>query len=465
MSQHFLDYFFYPRSIAVIGASNNKYTLNFNLFNNLVKHKFSGRIYPVNPNSEYVRGIKAYDSISSIDDDIDLVVTSVPARRTLPVIKECIAKQVKAIVLVSGGFSEIGSEGRKIQDTISAVVKESGIRVIGPNTLSPVNCSNVLVISFHYIEKLLSSSVSFIFQSGMYDPRINWLFGEFRLGINKLIDLGNKMDINEVDALEYLSSDKETKVIAMHLETIRGDSKKFLQVIKEATRKKPVIVMKTGRTGAGARAAASHTGSIITENDDVFDMAMKQSGAIRVYSLQEFLDVAKAFDYLDFTSENRCAIGAMSGGECVLAADMCQKQGLHIAELDEKTQNRLKAIFPPWQIPTNPMDLGVCYQFHGLRKSHEIYLESIADETNVDCMLVQLGMIPLSQPVESMCSPFLKVRRSGKNIVLWVIGNRESNKTVIELESNRIPVYPSLERALRALSAISRYSRIKESSR
>ena len=464
MNRHFLDYFFYPRSIAVVGASNNKSTLNYNLFNNLVKHSFPGRLYPVHPSAEYVSGVKAYTSISAIDDDIDLVVSSVPADKTFDIVTECIAKHVKVIVLVSGGFSEIGADGGKIQDAIAKLLQNSGIRAIGPNTLSPVNCSNRLIVSFHAIEELLTGSVSFIFQSGMYDPRINWLFSGFHLGMNKLIDLGNKMDVNEVDALEYLCSDEDTKVIAMHLETIRGDSKEFRRVMAEATRKKPVIVLKAGRTLSGAKAAASHTGSIIKEDDTVMDSVLRQTGAIRTHNLEEFLDIAKAFDYLDAAKGSRCSIASMSGGEGVLAADMCQQEGLSVAELENGIRDKFKAIYPPWDIPANPLDLGVCYQFHGLQKSHSVYLKSIADDSNVDCVLVQLGIIPSSYSVESMCDPFLVVKRNGKNIVLWVIGSRETNEIVSNLELNKIPVFPSLARAVKALSVVSRYERIKTSS-
>jgi acetyltransferase len=297
----------------------------------------------------------------------------------------------------------------------------------------------------------------------MYDPRINWLFGEFHLGINKLIDLGNKMDINEVDALEYLYSDEGTRVIAMHLETIRGDSRKFLEIIREATRKKPVIVLKTGQTSAGARAAASHTGSIIKENDTVLDTALKQSGAIRVYSLEEFLDVAKAFAYLDFTKGNSCAICSMSGGEGVLAADKCQQQGLLIAELEETTRDKLRDIFPIWEIPTNPIDLGVCYQFHGFQKCFTTYLNSTANDENVDCLLIQVPFQPATYSVKSVSEPFLEARGIGKNIVLWAVGSSEESKKVLrKLEMNNIPVYPSLERAVKALSSVCLYKRINE---
>ena len=285
---HFLDSFFHPENVAIVGASRNVDSQNFNLVANLKKLKFPREIYPVNPGTEEILGLKAYPDLRSIEEDIDLVIIAVPASKTLDIIRDCIAKRVKGVVIVAGGFSESGGEGRKAQDEMLSLLRENGIRAIGPNALSPINTQENLLIDLCSAEKLLKGRLSFIFQSGLYDNRFEWLFSDFNLYLNKLIDLGNKMDINEVDALEYLAQDQETKVIAMHLESIAGDARAFMRLLKEISKEKPVIVLKSGRTAAGARAASSHTGAIIKSSDAIFDVALKQSGAIRVQGLDEF---------------------------------------------------------------------------------------------------------------------------------------------------------------------------------
>lgn len=463
-SKHFLDSFFNPSSIAVIGASKNPSLFTFNVFNNLVKLGYQGRLYPVNPGAGEIAGIRAYTSLRDIEDDVELVVSVVSAGKTLDIMKECVEKGVKGIVLVSGGFSEIGERGIKMQDEIARILKQNGIRAIGPNTLSPVNFHNKLVVSFFPVEKIRVGTVSFIFQSGMYDLRLSWLFENFHLGVSKIIDLGNKMDVNEVDALEYLSQDKDTKTIGIHLETIRGDSKKFVQLLKNTSRRKPTVVLKTGRTEAGANAAASHTGSIVKGSDVVFDIALKQAGVIRAQDLDEFFDFVKAFDFLDLPSGNRCIIGSVSGGEGVLATDLCQQEGFLIAKPSVATVNKIKAIFPPWEIPVNPLDIGVCFQFHDPAEPFVIFFEAMADDPDVDCLVVQLPQIrylfaDVSMfPVDEFCKPFLQAKDKGMTIVTWAVSaNRPDDPLVAYLESHNIPVYPSASRAIKALGAVCRY--------
>lgn len=456
--QHFLDLFFNPRNIAIVGASRNPLAFNFNLVGNLVKLGFSGEIYPVNPNADEILGIKAYPSLKDIEGDIDLVVSAIPARLTLDITKECVEKKVKGVVLVSGGFSEIGEQGGRMQDEIAYLLKQNGIRAIGPNALSPINSLNNLVVSFHPVEKLRRGSLSFIFQSGMYEPRLNWILSDFHLGISKLIDLGNKMDINEVDALEYLAEDPDTKVIAIHLENVKGDGRKFMQLLKNTSRKKPIVVLKSGRTAAGAKAAASHTGSIVKESDAVFDAALRQAGVIRAQNLEDFFDFAKAFEFLSLPRNNRIVVATLPGGEGVIATDICQQDGLSMAKLSQITFDKVKAVFPPWEIPLNPFDLGVCLQFHQFNEVYDVFLESMLDDENVDCLAVQLPPTGSLFESEEFCKPFLLAKGSGKPIVVWwPVMNGSVQAAVEKLELNGVPVYPSAARAIKALSVVYKY--------
>ena len=464
---HFLDLFFYPSSIAVVGASKNPFSLNFNLLSNLVRLGYPGRIYPVNPNADEILGLKAYPNLNEINDEVDLVITAVPAVKTLDVIKDCVQKKVKGVVLVSGGFSEIGVQGMRQQDEIAQLLKKGGIRAIGPNTLSPINYAHNMVISFYPVEKVKGGTTSFIFQSGMYDLRLSWLFDDFRLGISKIIDLGNKMDINEVDALEYLAGDESTKVICIHLETIKGDGKKFVRFLRDVPKKKPVVVLKTGRTEAGVKAAASHTGSIVRGSDTVFDSVLKQTGISRAQNLDEFFDFAKAFEFLNPPRGNKCVIASISGGEGVLAADICQQEGFAIVNPAQETVTQLKRIFPPWEIPVNPLDIGVSMQFHQFGEPFAVFVEAMSNDASVDCLVVQLPNIKylfpdLSLfPVEEFCKPFWQAKEKGKVVVTWAVSANKSDDPLAEcLESHRIPVYPSVSRAVKALAAVYRYKTI-----
>jgi acyl-CoA synthetase (NDP forming) len=459
--QHFLDIFFNPNNIAVVGATKNPQKMNFHLVRNLVNLKFPGRIYPVNPNADEILGLKAYPSLESIEDDVDLVVTAVPAVATMGVIEDCVRKAVKGVVIVSGGFSEIGWEGRGVQDEMHRLLRERGIRAVGPNSLSPINTSNNLAIGFGPIERLKRGGVSFIFQSGLYNPRLDWIFSEFNLGISKLADLGNKMDINEVDTLEYLAEDPDTKVIAMHLESVAGDGKRLMQLIEDTTREKPVVVIKSGRTPAGAEAASSHTGAMMGASDAVFDVMLRQSGAIRAQGLEEFFDFAKAFDFFPPLRGNRIAVAALSGGEGVIATDWCCREGLSIAKMSPETVDKLQAVSPPWGIPSNPFDLGVSMQFHPMDEVLKVFFESMADDPNVDCIALQLEMIGtlLLAGIDEFPSLLSILREKGKPFTIWMVGRNPQERELVEkLESNHIPVYTSSERAAKAFSALYRYN-------
>ena len=337
---HFLDGFFRPQSVAVVGATNNPFKINYRLIQNLVESGFLGKIFPINPASEEIFGIKAFRQLQDVPDKIDLVVTAVPATKTMDVVRQCHALRIKRLVIVTGGFSEGGEDGLTLHRKIASLVKTEGIRTLGPNTLSPVNTANSLVISYNHVKSMKRGNVSLAFQSGFYEPRINWLFSNF--GVNKILDMGNKMDINEVDALEYFALDPDTEVIGMHMESMQGNGRDFFQLLRNTSAKKPIIILKSGRTTAGSHAAASHTGSLARENDVIFDGMIKQTAAIRARDWQEFFDLVKAFSYLSPLKGDGLAIITMSGGEGVMATDACELNGLRLARLSPSTYREIE---------------------------------------------------------------------------------------------------------------------------
>jgi acyl-CoA synthetase (NDP forming) len=458
-----LEILFNPRSIAVVGASGNPSTPNYNLLANLVRLKFPGRLYPVNPGIREIDGMKAYQSLKNIEGEIDIVVSAVPAQATLDIIKDCVEKGVKTVVIVSGGFSEVGQDGLKVQEEIALLLKQAGIRAIGPNCLSPINTLHNLVIGFDPHEKLNIGSTSLILQSGFYEPRLEWIFWDLNLGLSKLIDLGNKMDINEVDALEYLTSDPTTKVIAIHLESIVGDSRRFFTLLKETSKQKPIVVLKSGRTEDGAAAASSHTGAIVKGNPVVFDSVLAQAGVIRAYTLEEFFDYAKVFEFLMplKLTGNRIALACLSGGEGAVVTDMCQERGLSLAKVSSETYFKLQEVGPPWKTPPNPFDIGVSGQFHPM-EVYQTFFEAVTEDENVDCIAVQLPTFVNVSIPDSILRVFLEPifkARGEKPVAVWLMNENQKYRTPIQfLEENRIPVYPTADRAIKALSALHRHT-------
>ncbi len=465
--KHFMDLFFNPKSVAVVGASRNTATANYWLTANLMNLKYPGKIYPVNPNAAEILGLKCYPSVRDIEGEVDIAAISVPAQLTLTIVKDCIAKGVKGIIIIAGGFSETGANGQGLQDEIKRLLKENGIRCIGPNSLSPVHSALNFIIGFGPAYKLPKGRLSFIFQSGLYQPRLDYLLNDMHININKLVDLGNKMDINETDALEYFKQDAGTEVIALHMESIAGDARRFFQLLKEITPKKPVIVLKSGRTPAGAKAASSHTGAIIRASDVVFDTALKQAGAIRVQGLDEFFDLAKVFEYYQPMKGNRIAIASFSGGEGVITTDFCQFNGLTLAQPSEKSMQKLRTIMPPWEIPVNPFDTGVANQFSKVDVV-SAYVDILANDPNVDCLAIQVGgpqtLVTVSSQAQLVkwTESYFEAVRQGKRVVVWVFDPRNVKEMTDILEGNRIPVYPSAERAVRALGTLYRYEVIRE---
>ena len=461
LTDHFLHKFFYPESVALIGASNNPIRPSYHLVGNQVKLGYKGRMYPVHPTEKEILGVKVYPSVTSIEECVDLAVIAVSYAQTPKILQECIAKGIRRVVLVAGGFSETGEEGRKIQNQMLELVRKSGGWAIGPNALSPINPRHNFAISFHPIEQLKSGGLSLIFQSGLYEPRLRWLFSAFNLHLNKLIDLGNKMDLNEVDALSYLVLDPMTRVIGLHLESIEGEGRKFLDLIHQAsTLGKRVVVLKSGRTEEGAKAAASHTGVLVTGNDKVFDRLLKQCGAIRAYTIEDFFYTVRALERFGplTLKGGRIAVATLPGGEAVVMTDLVQQEGLKMAKANEKTLKKLKPIFPPWEISANPFDLGVALQFNNPIRVYETLITAMSEDENVDALHVQLPDHILFLPKE-LFKVFHRAPALGKPLALWVAGKEPgTNETLQWLEDHGIPVFPTPEKAIRALSALHQLS-------
>jgi acyl-CoA synthetase (NDP forming) len=460
--EHFLARFFEPESVAIVGASNNPMRANYYLLSNLLKLGFKGRIYPVHPSEKEIQGVKAYPAVKNIPETVDLAVIGVSYSVTPEILKQCVEKNIKRVTLIAGGFSEAGEQGKRVQADMARLIRQNGMRAIGPNALSPINVKAGLCISFHPMESIKAGSLSLIFQSGLYEPRSGWLLKDFNYHLNKLIDLGNKMDVNEVDALTYLVEDPETRVIGIHMESIGGDGKEFLSLLRKAsTQGKRIVVLKSGRSEAGAKAALSHTGALVQGNDRLFDGAMRQCGALRAQSLEDFFDLTRALERFGPLSMkgNRVFIATFPGGEGVIVTDVLEQEGLRLAEPGSATLDKLRAIFPAWDIPANPWDLGLTIQFHDPASIYTTILDAMVADPNVDALAIQIHPEMLLAPREFM-GIFLRAAEEGKPIVLWLAGMESGrHENLMWLEDQGVPVFPSPEKAVRSLAALHRLSR------
>lgn len=464
---YFLKHFLEPKSIAIIGASKTAGRPGYMIIENLLNWGFNGDIFPVNPKSEEIMGLKAYKRVEDLPVGIELVLSLAPAEETPKIIEKCANKGIKSIVVVSGGFSESGEEGSRLEEEVVRIAKEKGIRVIGPNAVGPVNTSNNFISPFYPIKDLLKGVASFIAQTGQFScPVMEFMCSTMRIGVNKSIDLGNRYDVDEADVVEYLEEDEGTKVIGIYMESVM-DGRRFVEVAKKVSRKKPIIILKSGRTYFGAKTAASHTGAI-AGNDEIFEAALKQAEIIRAWDLEEFIDLIKAFSYLPLLKGNNIGIITYSGGIGALTADACADYGLNLANFSEDSLNRIKEVLflSEERFISNPID----YFWDGpppdVDKFYKTVIDALMADKNVDAMLFCIMVtdyprtwVPNINLLINTLKYGLKNVKKPKPVIAWITGKGSIVKQVEkELEEKGIPTFPSPERAVRALSTLYKYT-------
>jgi acetate---CoA ligase (ADP-forming) len=291
-----LDTFFNPSSIAVIGASHTPGKIGYEILSNILKSNFKGKVYPVNPNVTSILGIGTYKSIKEIESPIDLAIISLPAPLIPEVLSDCVKKKVKSVIIVSGGFSEIGEKGKKLEDELKNIISKSQTRVLGPNVLGIYDSYtglNTIFLPRERVKMPEKGIISIISQSGSIASTLIDVLGEHRIGISKFISYGNAMDIDESDLIEYLGNDPNTKIIAAFIEGVKN-GKKFINTVRSVSNKKPIVILKGGKTEYGSKAALSHTGAL-AGSYKIYSSVFKQLGVIEAKTWEEFLDFSKAF--------------------------------------------------------------------------------------------------------------------------------------------------------------------------
>jgi acyl-CoA synthetase (NDP forming) len=349
-----LDYLFNPGSVALIGASNNLAKWGFHVLSLLIT-KGGRHIYPINRNEAEVQGLKAYPSVSQVPGPVDLAVITVPFVEVPAAMKDCARKGVKIAVVISGGFAETGSEGARIQREVAEIAKQGGIRFVGPNCMGHFDTSADF-FTVPYLPPVKKGPLALIAQSGNTSQSIVYLACEMGLGFSKYVSSGNEADLHFEDYMEYLARDDETKIILGYIEGLK-EGRRFFELAKEITQKKPVVIMKAGRTEAGARAARSHTAAL-AGSDVVCEAAFKQSGVIRVEEVGELIDVALVLLGQPLPRGRRVGVLSAGGGAAVIAADALMRQHLELPQLSPDTIEKLNSLLPPRWSHVNPVETG-----------------------------------------------------------------------------------------------------------
>lgn len=450
-----LDFFFNPSSVAVIGASDSVGSVGYETIKNMLE-KFKGKVYAVNIKQRPILGNICYKSVLDIPEDVDMAIIAVPAQFVKDALDECGRKKVKGVVVISGGFSEIGEKAR--EEELLEIAKKYDIRIIGPNCIGVYdNYSgvNTIFLSKEKISYPPKGKISFLSQSGAFAGLIlDWTSKE-RIGMSKIVSYGNKIDVNEADLISYLDDDENTKVICLYIEGIRRGLK-FMEAAKKVSKKTPILALKSGTTKSGAKAASSHTGSLAGE-DIIYDAAFKQSHVIRAKNFEELFDMAKVLEKQIYPKSDGIAVLTNAGGLGVMTADALEINNLRLATLSEKTISTLKEKFPERVVVSNPMDLVGDAD----KERYEVGLKALLEDEDVGLIIVILLLQVPTLSFESI-DTILKIKQNAnKPIIVLCAGGEIVSNYIKKLEEGGLALYPTPERTARAAYALISHSIVR----
>ncbi len=453
-----LDHFFNPQSVAIVGASRTSGKVGYEILAGMLKAGFEGDIYPVNPTTDEIQGLKAYPDLKSIGQTPDLVVIVVAAKHALNVMKDCASIGTKSVIIVASGFKESGPEGTDLEQSIVRIAKTAGIRIIGPNCIGIMVPANKLNASFGG-DLPAAGSIGYFSQSGSLLAAIVDMARETSLGFSKLVSIGNKADVDELAIIRAMGEDDETKVIAGYLETI-ADGDAFIRQAERISRKKPILLMKAGVTEAGARAASSHTGRL-AEVESAYECVFERAGVVRCESIKDQFDYARAFSYQPLPKGSRVAVIANAGGAGIMATDAIEREGLQLAQFTPETHDRLansKELSRAASI-SNPIDL----LGDALSDRYEFAIRAVLDDPNVDAVLVLLSPHAMTECVGTAEAVVRVSQENGnkKPILTCFLGASRVADAVKTLRKGKVPPYDSPESAVKTIKVMHRYSQWK----
>jgi acetyl coenzyme A synthetase (ADP forming)-like protein len=440
---------FEPRSIAVVGVSRKVGQLGAQVLNSLIENGFTGALYPVNPTADTIANRRAYAKVSDIPGEVDLAIVVVPAERVDDVIDDCVIKGVKGVVLITAGFSETGAEGREREHRIVEKVRSAGIRLVGPNCMGVINTSPDIRMQGTFASVFpLPGNIAMSTQSGALGLAILQFARRMNIGFSTFVSVGNKADVSGNDLIQYWAEDPRTDVILLYLESF-GNPNRFAKIARRVARQKPIVAVKSGRSGSGARAASSHTGALAS-SDAIVDDLFRQAGVIRTDTLEELFDVASVLARQPLPSGTRVAILTNAGGPGILAADACESRGLELPLLKEETRAALRALLPAEASVGNPVDMIASASADQYRKCAELLLA----DSNVDALLViYIPVLPTDAIVTGDVIRRLGASGSGKPIIATFMGADYSG-----IDLAPVPSFPFPERAAVALARAAKYA-------
>lgn len=472
MEKDRLDIFFNPSSVAIIGATKKTEKAGYVIFKNFADNKkrgiYKGKIFPVNPKEETILGFKCYRKITEIPGEVELIVIVVPAKVVPQIMIDAASKKVKTAIIITAGFREIGE--KELEEQVVRTANDAGIRILGPNCLGVYYSKTGVDTLFLPETKVLTTGdeiiatprplfgrIAIVTQSGAFGiAALDYLAGR-QIGISKFVSFGNKSDITETDMIHYLLSDKETKVILLYVEDIKH-GRRFLEIAKNVSLKKPIVVIKSGRSPAGARAAASHTGAI-AGSDKVYDTVFKQTGVFRANDMEEFFDAGKALSMQPPALGKNIGILTDAGGPGIMAVDECSRKGLVVNHFSKKTLDKFQilknqGILPRFASISNPVDLTGSVT----DEMYEEAVDLIFQDPDIHGIIL-LGLHHLPALREKYIDGVARISgKYQKPIVMCDIGETEmALYTRFRFDKLGIPAYPSPEDAARAMNSLVKY--------
>ena len=439
--------FFEPEAVVVIGANRERGKIGSEILHNIAAGGFTGRLVAVHPSASEIDGVSAFPSVGAIPGEIDLAVVCVPCAAVGAVVDECIAKGMKALVVISAGFGETGAAGRTVEQDILQRVRTAGIRMIGPNCMGIINTDPAVRLNATFSPvPPIEGRVAFSTQSGALGLAILDYVRQLNLGISTFVSVGNKADVSSNDLIQYWADDPRTDVILLYLESF-GNPRRFAQIARRVAERKPIVAVKAGRSRAGAKAASSHTGALAT-SDAVVDALFREAGIIRTATIEELFDVAALLAHQPLPAGTRVAVLSNAGGPAILAADACEAQGLELAPLSEATRSELRRFLPPAASIGNPIDMIAS----ATAEQYERATRLVLADANVDSVLVIFIPPLVTKPEEVARAIAAGAAGSAKPVLANFISSHGAPADLAPIPSYRFP-----ESAVTALARVTTY--------
>jgi acetate---CoA ligase (ADP-forming) len=448
--------FLSPRSVAVVGASRDRSSLGGHLFHNLLTEEFRGPVYPVNPKAEVVHGVPAYPSIDKVPGPVDVAFIAVPAAFVVQVASECGEKGVRGLVVISSGFAEVGGDGPARQRELVEVCRAYGMRLIGPNCMGIVNTDPNVRLNGTFASVFPPPGrVGFLSQSGALGLAVMQHAAELELGLSSFVSVGNKADISGNDLVAFWGEDERTDVVLLYLESF-GNPRRFARLARDVGRRKPIVAVKSGRSAAGARAAASHTGALLAASDVTVDALFRQAGVIRTDTLEQMFDVAELLANQPAPGGDRVAIITNAGGLGILCADTCEANGLMVAPLSETTKAQLRGFLPSEASVENPVDMIASAS----DADYEGAIRTVAGDPDVDAVIV----IYIPPQVEKAAAIVRAIGRAVRDVggntpVATTLMGGSAVESELRADGTRIPSFSFPEQAAIAVARAAAYGR------